>query len=1171
MRRYRLLALIVVLFTAFGVRSLVGQRSETSAGGAASAEAPADKPFDALHFRPIGPAAMSGRITDVAVYEANPAIYYVGTAHGGVWKTTNAGTTFEPQFQDQGLMSVGDVTVSQSNPDLVWLGSGESNNRQSTSWGDGVYKSTDGGKTFVNMGLRTSRSINRIVIDPRNTDVVFVAATGSLWGSGGERGVYKTTDGGKTWKQVLKVDDDTGANDLVMDPTNGQILYASTYQRRRTACCMNGGGPGSGIWKSTDGGETWIGLKGNGLPDGPLGRIGLDVYRRRPNIIYTLIEGPAPQGGRGRGAEPAAEEAPAEPGGRNMATGVTANRATGLYRSDDGGATWRKVNDENPRPMYFSQVRVDPNDPDIVVYGGVGLHFSSDGGKTVHTDIAASTHDDVHAIWIDPSNSNHMIIGNDGGLAVSYDQAKTWVFLPNVPVGLFYHVSYDMATPYHVCGGMQDNYVWCGPSAVRGSAGIANFQWQTMQGGDGFVALQDPTDFRIAYSESQDGNMVRIDRVTGETVSIRPQAQQGEAPIRWNWDTPLVMSPHDPKIIYAVGNKVFRSSNRGLTFEAAGPDLTSNANRDDIVTMGVKGSDITIARNDGIQTWPTIVSFAESPKRQGILYAGTDDGNVQVSRDTGRSWTNVTDRIPGLPKGAWVSEVAPSRFDEGTVYATFDAHRQNDFETYIYVSRDFGQSWRSVNGNLKGEVIKTITEDVKSPEVLYVGAETGLFVSLDRAQTWTRIKANLPTVRIDEIAIHPRDNAMILATHGRAIWILDHLEPIQEYAAAQSAPSDAKLFSPPPSVMYRRPSRDRNYEFWGDQTFYGENPPQAAVISWVNRKPVGEVKLRISDATGHEVREISGSVLADRNKAGIQSACWDLRVQPAPAPPSRGRSGDRAGTEQGRSGDRAGTEQGRSGDGAGTEQGRSGVGAGTGSSPSLGSAFGAGCEVPGQGGGGGFFGGGNNLAGPWVLAGVYNIALVVDGKTVDTKPLRVTDDPEVALTSVDRKRMFDLAVEMHELQKRLVDAQTALASLNRQMTELTDAIGKRTDLPADVKTSFDDLKKDVDAITPKLTAPAGRGFGGGGRGDNPSIVTRITQAKNGYTAGMPVTEGTTRAYTEAKSQAPTAVADLNAAIAKAAALTPTLARYNLTLTAPQPVKPLEATLAAKRSSSQDFR
>ena len=1178
MSRFRLLALIAVLFAAFGARSLVGSTSaKATVDEPTSAEASMDGPFDALHFRPIGPAAMSGRISDLAVYEANPAIFYVGTAHGGVWKTTNAGTTFQPQFQDQGLMSVGDITVSQSNPDLVWVGSGESNNRQSTSWGDGVYKSTDGGKTFVNMGLRTSRYINRIVIDPRNTDVVFVAATGSLWGPGGERGIYKTTDGGKTWKQVLKVDDDTGANDLVMDATNDQILYASTYQRRRTACCMNGGGPGSGIWKSTDGGETWTRLhptaqsprggdprRGNGLPDGPLGRIGLDVYRRRPNIIYALIEGPAPAGGRGgagRAAAPEPEEATApQGGGRNMATGVNPNTATGLYRSDDAGATWKKVNNENPRPMYFSQVRVDPNDPDVVVYGGVGLHFSSDSGKTVHTDIAASTHDDVHAIWIDPSNSNHMIIGNDGGVAVSYDQAKTWVFLPNLPVGLFYHVSYDMATPYHICGGMQDNYVWCGPSAVRGSAGIANFQWQTMQGGDGFVALQDPTDFRVAYSESQDGNMVRIDRVTGETVSIRPQAQPGEPPVRWNWDTPLVMSPHDPKIIYAVGNKVFRSSNRGLTFEAASPDLTTNANRDDAVTMGLKGSDITIAKNDGIQAWPTIVSFAESPKRQGILYAGTDDGNVQVSRDTGRSWTNVTDRISGLPKGVWVSEVAPSRFDEGTVYATFDAHRQNDFEAYIFVSRDYGQSWQSANGNLKGEVVKTITEDVKNPDVLYVGTETGLFVSLDRAKTWTRVKANLPTVRIDEIAIHPRDNAMILATHGRAIWILDHLEPIQEYAAAQAASADAKLFSPSPSVMYRRPSRDRNYEFWGDQTFYGENPPQAAVVSWLNRKPVGEVKLKITDAVGHEVREISGSVLADRNKAGIQSACWDLRVQPAPAAPTaaRGRSG---GQTEGQA--RGQTEGQIRGQTSGQTEGQT---AGPSEAQQQHSPFGAGCESPGQGGGGGFFGGGNNTAGPWVLAGIYTIALVVDGKTADTKPLRVTDDPEVALTSADRRRMFDLATEMHDLQKRLVEAQTALASLNRQLTELADAIGKRTDLPADVKTSFDAVKKDVDALTPKLTAPAGRGFGGAGRGDNPSIVTRITQAKNGYTAGMPVTEGTTRAYTEAKNQAPKAVADLNAAIAKAAALSTTLARYDLTLNVPQPVKPIEAAAPVKRSS-----
>src|SRR5947208_5180776 len=650
------------------------------------------------------------------------------------------------------------------------------------------------------MGLRTSRYINRIVIDPRNTDVVFVAATGSLWGPGGERGIYKTVDGGKSWKQVLKVDDDTGANDLAMDATNDKILYASTYQRRRSACCMNGGGPGSGIWKSTDGGETWTRLR-TGIPEGPLGRIGLEVYRKRPNILYALIEGPAPAGGRGGAAGGGGAAAPGGAAGATAEEGPGAQAAggfgrgggplntqpTGLYRSDDAGATWKKVNNANPRPMYFSQVRIDPNDPDAILFGGVDLQQSLDGGKTVNTAAASKIHSDHHAIWIDPSNSNHAIIGNDGGLAMTHDQAKTWVFLPNLPVGLFYHVSVDNATPYNICGGMQDNYDWCGPSAVRGAAGIANYQWTTVQGGDGFVALQDPNDYRIAYSESQDGNMVRIDRVTGETIPIRPMAAPGEPPFRWNWDTPLVMSPHDPKVLYAAANKIFRSTDRGLTWTAISGDITGNANRDDIVTMGVKGSEINIAKNDGIQTWPTATTFAESPKRSGTFYAGTDDGHLTMSRDSGKWKEDVYSKLPNAPGGAWVSKVAPSRYDEGTVYATVDAHRQNDFETYIYVSHDFGQTWQSIAANLKGESVKTLTEDPKNPDGPYVGAETGLFVSTDRGKSWVRIKANLPTVRIDEIVIHPRDNAMVLATHGRAIWILDHVEAIQEYAAAQAA------------------------------------------------------------------------------------------------------------------------------------------------------------------------------------------------------------------------------------------------------------------------------------------------------------------------------------------------------------------------------------------------
>jgi hypothetical protein len=702
---------------------------------------------------------------------------------------------------------------------------------------------------------------------------------------------------------------------------------------------------------------------------------------------------------------------------------------------------------------------------------------------------------------------------------------------------------------------MQDNYSWCGPSAVRGAVGIAGFNWATMQGGDGFVALQDPSDYRIAYSESQDGNMVRIDRVTGETISIRPQPNAGEPALRWNWDTPLILSPSDPKVVYAAANKVFRSANRGLNWETAGSDLTGNDNREEIVTMGVKGSDIRISKDDGIQAWPTIISLAESPKRPGVTYAGTDNGHLQVSRDGGRSWTDVADKIPGLPKGIWVSEVVPSRFDEGTVYATFDGHRQNDFNTYVYVSHDFGSSWTSASANLKDEVIKTMTEDLKNPDVLYAGAETGLFISIDRAKSWVRVKANLPTVRIDEITLHPRDNAMILATHGRAIWILDHLEPIQEYAKAQAAAADTTLFTPPPFAMFRRPARDRNYEFWGDQTFFGENPPGAAIISWLNKKPVGEVKLKITDAAGREVREIAGTPLANSNKAGIQMACWDLRVQPNPAPPpAEGRAG-RAGRAA------AAGEPGRA-----VEPGQAGAGR-EGAAPEAPavSPFGAGCPVANAGGGGGGFGGGPNLNGPYVIGGVYTISLIVDGKTIESKPLRVNEDPDVVLTAVERKRMFDQAMEIHALQPRLTEATTAFTALTRQLADATTAVAGKSDVPADVKASLEALTKEVAGLAPKLAAPAGgRGGGGGGRGNNESLTAKLGQAKNGLTAGMPPADPTVRAYTEVKAQTPRAIADLNAAIAKATTLSAALAKSNVTLTVPAPVKSPEGPAVPRR-------
>jgi hypothetical protein len=623
--------------------------------------------------------------------------------------------------------------------------------------------------------------------------------------------------------------------------------------------------------------------------------------------------------------------------------------------------------------------------------------------------------------------------------------------------------------------------------------------------------LQDPTDSRVVYSESQDGSMTRYDRVTKESMSIRPQAAPGEPPLRFEWDTPLTMSPHDPKVIYAPGNKVFRSGDRGLTWTAISPDLTGGENRDDIVTMGVKGSDIRISRNDGIAAWPAITTFAGSPKRAGLYYAGTDDGHLQVSRDAGRTWTDVIGKVPGLPAGIYVSRVAPSRFDEGTVYVTFDGHRQDDFATYVFASADFGQTWRAVNGRLAGEVARTVTEDARNPDVLYLGTETGLFVSTDRAKNWVRVKANLPTVRIDEITLHPRDNAMLLATHGRSIWILDQLSPFQEYAAAQAA--DAKLYTPPPAVTYRRPASDRNYEFWGDQTFFGENPPQAAVIAWQLKKAVGEVKLSIADISGREVREISGAVLASSNRAGYQAACWDLRVQPLPPAPS-----------------------------AAAARARGGAGA------EAVSPFGAGCAA-GGGRGGGFGGAGGGSAGPFVVPGTYTVSLVVDGKTVDSRPLKVVADPEVALTPTERSKLFDMAMEMHELQGVANQLSAALTPLGAGVAAIAKEIAGRSDIPADVRASVESFASDLGPVAARFAAPAGgrggppspaasAGQAGGGGAVMPqvSLAARIAQAKNGTMGGLWPTAQTLGAYEEAKALSPKAFVEANGVIARASAL-----------------------------------
>jgi len=1113
---------------------------------------------------------MSGRIADFAVYEKNNSIWYVGTAHGGVWKTTSNGAVFTPIFEDQGLMSIGDVTVSQSNPDVLWVGTGESNNRQSTSWGNGVWKSTDGGKTFQNMGLRESKHINRIVIDPNDNDVVLVAATGPLFGPGGERGVYKTTDGGKNWKRVLFVDDETGANDLVMSFTDSRTLFASTYQRRRTSCCVNGGGPGSGIWKSTDGGDHWTRLT-NGIPAGSLGRIGLDVYRRNGSIVYASIEAPTPQGRGAPSANPpeAADTLPpggGRGGGRGGAGFANAGGESGLYRSDDGGSTWRRVNQTNPRPLYFSQVRIDPTNADRVFMGGVKMQMTVDGGKTLEGNASLAAHDDVHAIWLDPNNPDHMLIGDDGGVSASYDGAKTWNFFANLPVGLFYHVGFDLATPFNVCGGMQDNYDWCGPSRSRQSTGILNHEWFQIQGGDGFVAIPDRRDPRWIYSESQDGNIVRRNKITGESKSIRPApASNNVSPApakgetyRWHWDTPMIISPIDPGTLIVAANKVFVSHDRGDSWTAVSPDLTTGANRDTIVTMGVKGADIRIARDDGVSQWPAIVALAESPRVKGVYYTGSDDGQVYVSRDAGESWQNITENIPGFPAGAFVSKVVPSLYNNGTVYVTVDNHRLNDYAPYIWVSNDYGKTFKSLVNNLGAENVRTLTEDQRNGDVLYIGTETGIFLSLDRGKSWQRLKANLPNVRVDEITLHPRDNAMLVATHGRALWVLDHLEPIQQYNAAAKGYTDAKIFTPPAALEWKTKD-DRNDEFWGHQYFVGENPPSEAVIQYFLKKPLNDLKLRVFDSTDNVVRDLA--IPANKSQPGIQTMCWDLRVEPinAPTDSAAAAGGGRGGAGGGRGSTTpavpgvphpvpvAYTAQNPCATSDSTNTGRGGGGGG--------------------GGGFGFGGGGLGGPGPYVLPGTYTVALTSGRKLLDSKPLRVLFDPDVQFASGEHVKYNAVVMDLHEIQRRGVAVAIALNSLVPQMNEIGKTLGdSSSSVPAKVKAQLESLNKEFESVRKKfgvpLPAPAAGGRGGGGGGgrggpppDPENVLARATTLKNQVSAVWESpSEALAKRYKDAKAELPKAITEANAWLGKAAAMSRTLEKYDVTLKVPPVVK-----------------
>jgi len=807
---------------------------------------------NALEWREIGPTIMGGRISDLAVVERDPSTFYVGTATGGVWKTENAGITFAPIFDDEETASIGDVTVAPSNPNIVWVGTGEPQNRQSSPWGNGVYRSTDGGRTWSHLGLEATHHISRIAVHPGDPDVAYVAAMGHLWAPNPERGVYKTTDGGENWDLVLHIDENTGVIDLAMDPDDPQTLFAAMYQRQRRAWGYNGGGPGSGIYRTTNGGGTWVELT-EGLPAGDKGRIGLDVYRRDGNFVCALVEADLRVPGQGFG------DGDDDP-------------QNGVYCSTDRGESWEHRSTTNNRPMYYSQIRIDPNDPERIYLGGSDLFRSSDGGRTFTNDAAAGVHLDHHALWINPDNSDHLILGSDGGVSISWDRSDNWFQFRNLPLGQFYEIGVDMREPYHVCGGLQDNGSWCAPSDTWSNQGIRTRDWYNVGSGDGFFTVMHPSNDRLMFAESQGGNLSRVDLVTGERARIRPQGRPGDdgamPDLRWNWNSPVLLSAHDENTVYIGSNVLFKSTDLGASFDAVSGDLTWAVDRDTLAIMGVQGGAPQMSRNDGQSSYGNLTAIAESPRSADVLYTGSDDGRLHVTRDGGSTWTDITGNVSGLPRFTYVTRLVASSAADGRVYAAFDGHRSDDFAAYVYVSDDFGDSWRPITTGLPQTSVNAIAEHPDNANLLFVGNEVGVFVSVDAGAQWVAMRGNLPTVPVDDIKIHPRENDLVLGTHGRGIWIADDIAPLERLDAGVVA-SNAFLFPVRRATSYN----EYRPQGWTPGIYEAPNPPAGARIRYWLADDADEVALRVTDATGNPIRTVEAP-----SSAGFNEVIWDLRL-----------------------------------------------------------------------------------------------------------------------------------------------------------------------------------------------------------------------------------------------------------------------------------------------------
>jgi photosystem II stability/assembly factor-like uncharacterized protein len=812
---------------------------------AASAQIPADiSPWlNSLTARNIGPNTMGGRISDLAVYEKDPRVFYVATASGGLFKTENGGFTLNPVFDREGSVSLGGVAVSQKNPNLVWVGTGEASSRNSVAWGDGVYKSEDGGKTWANMGLKETMHISKVVIDPRNDNHVYVAALGRLWGENPERGVYKTTDGGKSWNLVLKVDNKTGCIDLALHPKNPEILLAAMWQRERKAYDFSSGGPGSGMYRTSNAGRSWTKVS-KGLPTATLGRIGLDFFRPDPTKVIATVE-----------FKPSDDELKS----------INARRLGGfnnggLFLSTDTGQSWKFTSANNNRPFYFSLPRFDTVDPNRIYLPSVNLDFSRDGGKTYRVQ-DNRVHPDYHVFWINPKDPMHIIAGTDGGLFETRDQGNAWRHLNGMAIGQFYAIGVDTRRPYWVYGGLQDNQNWGTPTQTASGRILAS-DIIGLGGGDGFYNQADPNDWRTVYGESQGGAAFRVDLITGATRSIRPRGQA----LRFNWNAPFILSAHNSRVIYFGANKLMKSVNRGESWDEISPDLTSN----DPAKLNPGQQSVT-PENTGAERHCTIVTIGESPITPGLIYVGTDDGFVHLTRDDGKTWTNLTSNFPDLPAGLWCSRVTASKHEAGRAYATFDGHRSNDFKSYVYVTEDFGKTWTKLNNGLPDyDSIYVIKEGQINPDLLFLGSEMSLRVSLDRGKNWTRYRTgSFPTVAVHDLVIHPVELDLVVATHGRSIWTLDVSG--LERMTAKTVESDAAIF-PPQDVLLL--GRTNPLSWAGDEPFAVQNTQPGTTIQYWLKADASDVKLSISNADGTQTYDFP----RPSAKAGLNAVRWNGRL-----------------------------------------------------------------------------------------------------------------------------------------------------------------------------------------------------------------------------------------------------------------------------------------------------